>query len=494
MNEVQPSQSAGAASPLQGPEGLLRPSTPAASSENPSPSATTPTQPPAKPPSPSVVLPPASIIPKGGKRSFKKLIIGILLVIIVTVGIIFFLSMRQAQEKATLTWWGLWEDEQTVTSIITEFEKDNPQIDVTYSRQDPKQYRERLATRVELGTGPDVFYYHNTWYPMLSQILLPLSTDVITPEAFKGAYYPVMQSDLIQNGAIYGIPSGADSLSLFINTELFQSAGVKPPTNWDEFVNVSKTLTIKDENGKIKTSGAALGTMSNITHASDIVSLLFLQQGVDMRKFSATTQEQVDSLVFYTSFAKGGQNTWDETLDDSRLAFSKGNLAMYFGYSWDIFEIQKRNKNLSFTAHPVPQLVDKKTTVASYWVNGVSSESKQRKAALLFLAFLAKKETQEKLYSEASKVRGFGQPYARVDLAGTLRDNNLVFPFVEQLPDARSSFFASDTHDGEGGLNSSLNAYLVNAINAMQGSTSAESAVRTLHEGVAQVFEKYGIR
>ena len=79
-------------------------------------------------------------------------------------------------------------------------------------------------------------------------------------------------------------------------------------------------------------------------------------------------------------------------------------------------------------------------TIASYWAGRVSSKSKYQKEALLFLGFLAKKETQEKLFAEESKTRLFGEPYARVDLLEKLKDNTVVYPFVSQAKDATSSF------------------------------------------------------
>ena len=194
-----------------------------------------------------------------------------------TILVIVFLPRGQA-EKVKIVWWGLWEDARVIEPIIADFERENPTIDVEYSKQDPKQYRERLATRINLGTGPDIFRFHNTWYPMLSDVLLPLPSDVITQEDFKKNYYPVMQTDLVHNGGIYGIPLGADTISLFVNTELLDAAGVDVPTTWEDFVIAAKKLTVKDETGTIKTAGTALGTYVNITHASDIVSLLFVQQ------------------------------------------------------------------------------------------------------------------------------------------------------------------------------------------------------------------------
>jgi len=327
---------------------------------------------------------------------------------------------------------------------------------------------------------------------MLTSDLSPLSSTVITPDQFKQSFYPVMQQDLTQNGALYGIPVGADSLALFVNPTLFEAAGLQVPTNWDDFVKAARQLTVKDSNEKIKTAGVALGTYSNITHAPDIISLLFLQQGVQMNNLSTSAKNESGALKFYTSFSTGQNNVWDKTLDNSELSFSKGNLAMYFGFSWDILQIQKLNPNLKFKIYPVPNLYGKKTTVASYWVNGVSAKSAHQKEAMEFMQYLSQKSTAQLFYTTTAKVRAFGEPYARKDLQKSLQENQLIYPFVSQLDDASSSYFASDTQDGDTGINSEMNTYLQAAIASMPNGGSADSAVQDLNNGVAQVLQEYG--
>lgn len=427
---------------------------------------------------------------------FKKIIIGVVALIIVIILAFVFISRGSGNENAELVWWGLWEDENVMKPLIDEFERENPNIKVEYVKQDPEQYRDKLAARIKNGTGPDIFRFHNTWVPMLSDTLLPLSKDVITPADFKKNYPEVFQDDLIgDNGAIYGVPLGADTLALFVNTDLLSSAGEVSPKTWDDFVKTAKKLTVKDEKGKIKTAGAALGTYANITHAPDIISLLFIQQGIDMDKFPTSGQDQIDALDFYTSFAKGDQSVWDNTLDESLLSFSSGRLAMYIGYSWDIYRIQSLAPDLDFSVNSVPNLPGGNATIASYWVEGVSSKSRNQKAALLFMQHLAKKETVQKFYTTTAKTRAFGELYARSDLGESLKGNKLVYPFVAQMKYAKSSFFASDTYDGEGGLNTQSNIYLQNAINSIVlDNSSTQTAVTPLNNGVTQVFQKYGIQ
>ncbi len=423
----------------------------------------------------------------------KKIYIGIGILVVIIIIILMLLPKAALNKQVTLKWWGLWEESAAIQTLIIDFKKTHPNITVEYVKNDPKQYKDRLLTRIENGSGPDIYRYHNTWLPVLIDNLSPLSSEVISPDEFEKVYYPVMQKDLTKNGAIYGIPLDADSLALFVNPELFEASGVQVPTNWDDFVKVSRKLTVKDAGGKMETAGAGLGTYDNITHAPDIISLLFVQQGVQMDKFTVSTKSEADALQFYTSFVNGQDSVWDGTLDSSLIEFSRGDLAMYFGYSWDVFAIQQLNKDLEFKIYPVPELYGKKTTIASYWVEGVSSKGPNQKEAMEFMHYLAQKETAQKFYTETAKVRAFGEPYARKDLRESLRENPLVYPFVSQLDDASSSFFSSDTHDGDTGLNTMMNSYLGTAVRAMtKDASSADSVVEDLNNGVTQVLQKYG--
>lgn len=427
------------------------------------------------------------------RTNIVKILLGI--VIIVIIGFFIFSvaipKFRDVQvSKVTLNYWGLWEDASIIQPIIADFNREYPSIKVNYSKQDHKRYRERLVARIQNGIGPDIFRFHNTWVTMLSGVLLPLPSDTITKAEFAKWFYPVVQKDLIKNGAIYGIPLEIDTLALYINTNIFESARLSPPKDWVDFINHARGLTVKDGSGQIKTAGTALGTFNNVTHAPDIVSLLLVQNGVDLNNIAQDTEAAAEALAFYTSFTTaGGSSTWNSSLDPSVVAFAKGNLAMYFGYSWDIFTIKAINPNLAFEIHPVPQLPNQNMTIASYWAEGVSATSQYQKEALLFMKFLAKKETAQRFFTDASKTRTFGEPYARVDLADTLKSNLIVYPFVSQGNGAVSSFFASDTHDS--GLNSQMNTYLGNAVNSIINGGSPQSAVGTLVQGVNQVLTQY---
>lgn len=412
-----------------------------------------------------------------------KLLIGFfaILVIAFVLFVLVLPNIGKGSQKVTLSYWGVSEDQSVMQPIISDFEKENPNINVEYTKQDTKDYQEKLLTRNQQGTGPDIFSFQNNWYPKVSQFLLPLPTDVISKDKFDSSFYPVAKKDLIKNGAIYGIPLSIDTLSLFVNTDLFKKAGLNTPKNWNDFAEDARSLTVKDANGKIKTSGAALGTFSNVDHAADIISMLFIQDGVDLNNISGSRDRVSDALRFYSQFAQGDSGVWNDTLDSSLLAFTKGNLAMYFGYYWDYFAIKNQAPNLSFEVNRVPYLNSQNQTIANYWAEGVSSKTKNQKEALLFIKYLSESQTQDKLYSLESKVRAYGEPPAIKSLSGRFQSTPLA-AISNQAENAQSSYFSGIPLDKD------LSAALSSSVNSILSGTDPGSAADTLISGVSQFF------
>ncbi|HLD01416.1 MAG TPA: extracellular solute-binding protein [Patescibacteria group bacterium] len=448
---------------------------------------------------PQAAVPPGSgQLPSPSKKSIIiKIVIGVIIGALIVFSIIRFVlplfGGNNAQSgKVTLIYWGLWEDPTVVKPIIDDFQRQHPNITITYSKQDIKQYRQRLSTRIENGDGPDIFRYHNTWVPMLSSVLLPLSSDVIKPNEFKTLYAPVIQNDLIKSGAIYGIPLSIDTLAMFVNKEIIDAGSYDIPKDWEDFIRIAKSVTVQDAGGSIKTAGAAMGTYDNIAHASDIIAVLLLQNGVNVKKMEETKQYAVEALEFYTKFATESNNVWSNDLESSTRMFAAGNLAMYFGYSWDIFALQALNPQLKFEVHPMPTIPGAKPlTVASYWVEGVSANSKHKKESLLFMQYLSQKEVSQRFYkSVVDSGRPFGEIYARKDLQELLKDDLVVYPFAKQTDTATSTIFSSDTYDD--GINSQANAYLADAVRFILNGGSVESAVDTFAQGVIQKLQQYG--
>lgn len=441
-------------------------------------------------PEPSIVPPP----PKKGIPKIAIFIgIGILAVALIF-GVIKILGSRVTSTTNAITWWGLWEDSSAVSPLISEYETAHPNVKITYVKQSPQDYRERLTNALAKGTGPDIFRFHNTWVPMFRNDLDTLPSSVINPADFAKSFYPVASSDLTSGTGIVGVPIEYDALTLFINEDIFNKAGKTPPTTWDELRVLAKELTVKDDQGTITQSGVALGRTENVDHWPEILALMMIQNGVDLS--NPTGAQAEGALSFFTIFSTD-DGVWDVTLPSSTQAFVAGKLAMYIGPSWRAFDIKAANPNLKFKTVPIPQLPKDNPnqpdiTYATYWAEGVSAKSTKKAEAWDFLKFLSTQASMQKLFQNESKTRSFGEPYSRVDMANLLSNHPILGSIVSQAPGARSWYLASRTFDGPTGINSQLANYFGDAVNAVaDGKMPPQKALQTAASGVQQVLAQY---
>ncbi|MCL5090457.1 MAG: extracellular solute-binding protein [Patescibacteria group bacterium] len=430
----------------------------------------------------------------GDKKLFPSKTVLILIVIgILFLAVIVFFAFKffskKASSQVTLNYWGLFEPPEVFQQIITDYEKSHPNVKINYSMENLKFYRERLQSALGRKEGPDIFRFHQSWTPMLGNYLSSIPEKIYDTSSFSKTFYPSATASLIYQAKLVGLPLEFDGLALFYNEDLFRAAGKTPPLTWEELEKTAQDLTVRNEQGKIVTAGIALGTTNNVDHWSDILALMILQNEGNL--VDPTSSLAADALVYYTTFKKV-YRVWDETMPSSTYAFAKGNLAMYLGPSWRVFDIKGYNPNLNFKIIPVPQLSDKKVGWASFWAEGVSKNSPNQKEAWDFLNYLSSREILQGLYQRESNLRLFGEPYSRVDMAEMLKAQPYVSAFIEEAPFAQSWFLCSATQDTNG-INQQIIKYYEDAVNAVNEGQEPGTALATTAKGVVQVLSQYGI-
>lgn len=424
----------------------------------------------------------------------KKIVI-IVLVLAIIIAFLFWKfgpqlkQKNQVPEQVTIVYGSLWEDESLIKPLIVEFEKNNPNIKVTFTKQSSVYYKTRLQAQMQDGGSPDVFRIHNTWLPMFEQFLAPAPSDIFTVADYKQLFYPIAEASFIKGNSIYAAPMEVDGLALYINEGMLNAVGGVPPRDWTQFVDLATKMTVRDSEGRIKTGGAALGTASNVDHWSDILGLMMMQQPkVDLQNIA--TDIAADVLRFYTGFITDPKKkTWDKDLPPSTEAFTQDRLGFYFAPSWRAHELRQANPNLKFKVVPVPQLSGKQVGWGSFWAEAVSIRSKHPKESWQFIKFLTSPEAEKLLYKNASAVRLFGEPYSLTSLSKEIVDDPIVGAFVAQGPIYKSWYLASNTFDD--GINDQMIKYFEDGVNATLAGIDPQTALQTVAKGVTQVLERY---
>jgi ABC-type glycerol-3-phosphate transport system substrate-binding protein len=107
------------------------------------------------------------------------------------------------------------------------------------------------------------------------------------------------------------------------------------------------------------------------------------------------------------------------------------------------------------------------------------------------LKYLSSSEVQQKLYSDQSSVRSFGEIYSRKDLANQLAGQELVAPFLSDAPEAKGWYLSSFTHDN--GINDQIIKYYRDAVNAVLSGKGVDEVLLTVDQGTKQVLRQYGV-
>lgn len=368
--------------------------------------------------------------------------------------------------EITLTWWGNWEDSSVIEPIIASYQEDNPNITINYVRQSKEEYRERLTNSLAQRKGPDIFRIHNTWVPMFGNSLSVLPPEIMSSEEYESTFYRAILESVSARDGIVGIPLQFDALALFINQDLFTTFGVPTPESWDELREAAGRLTISDRRSGVTTqAGIALGSVVNIKHWEEIIALMMIQNKANLTEPS--DEGAIGALKYYSRF-KTEDFVWDETLPDSVTAFATGKVAMIFAPTYRAYEIRRLNPAIKFKVVAVPQLPkfdesEPDITYASFYVESVWEKSKNPTAAWKFLKYVSSKENIERLQqNQAKSARVIKEASPRLDM----RNSELIDPNVSGMikiaPTARVWYLASETNDGETGLNTQLSNLFFN--------------------------------
>lgn len=389
-----------------------------------------------------------------GNRIMYVLVGAIILFVFLTVILVLRnFGQGTSTEKVTLQFWGVFDEKDAFSDTIRAFEDQNPNIDVIYTRSAFQDYERGTVNALAGGTGPDVWMIHNTWLPKHINKLVPApdtlpgeSEPFLTTRDFRDQFVDVAYEDFVSDEKIYGMPLYVDTMALYYNKDLLNTAGFsRAPKTWSEFNSYVQQLTKLDEAGNITQAGAAIGSARNVNRSTDILMSLMIQSGVRMTNADhteATFAHSVENqqvgeiaLQYYTDFTKTNKLTycWNESQHYSIDAFSEGVAAMMFNYSHQTVLLRTKASRLNFGVAGIPQLSETdQRTFASYWAPVVTSNSAHSDEAWKFVKFLT-------AYEGANTYLGVTQrPAARRDIIEIQKNDADLGVFAQQALTARS--------------------------------------------------------
>lgn len=330
-------------------------------------------------------------------------------VLVVLVAILFLLGLGRkvapVSSEVKLEVWGIFQDRELMSKLVSAYQGSHNNVHIEYRNFGDAEFTDYEPTIVRTlaeGNGPDIFFINNTWLPRHIGKLVPAPQTLLSADDVRELFVEVVEKDFVfkdkKSGLeqVYGAPLALDTLALFYNREMLSSAGISgPPATWTEFLEDVKKLTVKDASGNIVRAGAAIGTSNNILRATDLLSLLMIQNGAEMTKpedgravFTNTlnlsgksVRPGPDALEFYAGFANPSSPgyTWHRREHFSVDAFYERRAAMMFGYSYNIETIRRKAPYLDFGVANMPQISTRAgetmNNYANYWAPVVTKKT-----------------------------------------------------------------------------------------------------------------------
>ncbi len=303
-----------------------------------------------------------------------------------------------AGSLGTVVLWGTISS-SAMNPVLQNFNDANPTFVVAYEEKSPETFDQDLLEAIASGKGPDMFFLTEDLAFKYSNKIIVVPYQSYPLATFKSTFAGAGEVFLTSKG-ILAFPILIDPLVMYYNRSMLDANGItNPPSFWDEFLTDVSTLTKRDDSNKIIKSGAALGHYSNVAHAKDILTTLFMQTGNpiltekngNLQSTLGLVGQGVDLssvLQFYSDFANPLKNvySWNKSFPMSNSAFSSEDLAFYFGYADELNSLVNQNPNQNFGVAPIPQIRSSNSKLTGAKVTGVAISAFSKNSNTAFLA------------------------------------------------------------------------------------------------------------
>lgn len=308
--------------------------------------------------------------------------------------------------QGTVVLWGTFSS-ISMNPLVEAFNEKNETFVVQYVEKNKETFNQDLLEALAEGSGPDMLLLPDNLAFSYNKKIFTIPYASYPVVSFKNSFASAGEVFLTSKGVL-AFPIAVDPLVMYYNRSMLDANGIiYPPKTWNEIVDLVPTLTKKDELNKITKSTVALGQYSNVNHAKAILATLFMQAGDPIISekngtFNSTLGENIGKrslgavLKFYTDFADSLTNvySWNRSLPPSSDAFSKEDLAFYFGFASELPSLVNKNPNQNFLIAPMPQIKNaaSKTTFANVTGIAISAFSKNFNTAFIAASLMSSGE------------------------------------------------------------------------------------------------------
>lgn len=270
--------------------------------------------------------------------------------------------------------------------VADEFTAQNPDIKINIEVVPWDTLLQRLTTDVAGGNSPDISIIGTRWLlDFASQGIAEPVDGYLTPE-FKDSFIATFMNPGIIDGKMMGLPVAASARAMMVNMDLYDKAGVAPPTTWDELYAASKKIAELPDVYAFGLQGKEIETDAYFyynlwTHGGDILNADGTS-GLDSE--AAITAAKLYKQMIDEGLTQPSPTNY--TREDVFNMFKQGQLATIFTFPMLIPQLKEEAPNLKYKILPFPEAGAK----ATYGVTDtlmMFADSDVKEAAWKFIEF-----------------------------------------------------------------------------------------------------------
>ncbi|MFX3635914.1 MAG: ABC transporter substrate-binding protein [Candidatus Pristimantibacillus sp.] len=332
-----------------------------------------------------------------------------------------------------------WNKEDSTKSLLELIDQKLPNIELEYQFIDNKQFDNIVATQLAAGTGPDIIAVSPTSSAKYSKLnyLADLSS---LADRYNDAGKNVYSS----NGTLMAIPGISWFEGIFYNKEIFDKLGLKPPTTFEEEIQLHEDL--KNNGIKPQAMGAkswepmmksSMGLVMNEFLALPENKDFDVQFGLGEKTLEGNLNASIEK--WSELIKKGYLNAdmlgidYDQALDE----FASGKAAIWESGPWAMETIKQKNPDIQIGMFPFYG-----STPGPGWLIGgpgagfaANSQSKHLDEVMQVLDLISTPEGQQAFWTDnqggSSYLKGveFDMPAEYAGVQETFKAGNVYAPW-----------------------------------------------------------------
>ncbi|HRQ10175.1 MAG TPA: extracellular solute-binding protein [Trueperaceae bacterium] len=379
--------------------------------------------------------------------------------------------------------------------LILKFEAENPDYKVVRVTNPSDQMGQLILTAFAANRGPDIF---NMDIPqefpyIVNARVTPVdaaAAGYADAQAIYDAYLPGVLDPVTYEGELYGLPLEVTNWAIYLNMNVFRSAGLDPltdyPKTWEQMMDVAEKLTIRD--GDIITRRGFdfrypyyLNFM--VPMAEQLGGKLISDDG---KSAIVNDAAWLRVLEYFQQWGPNGKNLGSPTYTAARKIFNLDNndIGMMESGQYQAARIMHDNPGFEpgkgWMVIPFPQWEDAVADVAEpyyghYWLVNAQASKEKQAGAWAFLGFLSHHAAD---FFEQVAILQPTQSLVNSDL---FKDSPYSDVFMSDLAKAHVIYYGEDSPKVQQVLKDAVEAVM------LQGKDPAD-VLKTMREGVERAM------